>query len=104
MDNVEIEARPKFPTPAVIAQMGSEPDPSGTPDGLRMFKQEVPDLAVVVGNVALKTRVIHVGTWRDVNLGNTPDEIVTQHLAVALGPSDYDDSFIGRFPPSREEP
>ena len=25
-------------------------------------------------------------------------------LSIDLGPSDYDDGFIGRFPPSREEP
>jgi hypothetical protein len=84
--------------------VGSEPDPSGTPDGARMFKQEAPDLVVVVANVPLKTRVIHVGTWRDVNLANTPQEIVDQQLSVDLGTSDYDDGFIGRFPPSREEP
>jgi hypothetical protein len=85
-------------------RIGVEPDPSGTPDGQRMFKQEVPDLVVVVQNTPLKTRVIHVGTWRDVNLGHTPDEIVQQQLSVDLGPADYDDGFIGRFPPSREEP
>jgi hypothetical protein len=84
--------------------IGVEPDPSGTPDGARMFKQEVPDLVVVVADTPLITRVISVGTWRDVNLGHTPDEIVQQHLSVALGPSDYDDGFIGRFPPSRENP
>jgi hypothetical protein len=84
--------------------IGSEPDPSGTPDGARMFKQEVPDLVVVVAQQPLTTRVIHVGTWRDVNLGNTPQEIVEGNLSVDLGLSDYDDGFIGRFPPSREEP
>lgn len=84
--------------------IGSEPDPSGTPDGARMFKQEVPDLVVVVDTRALRTRVIHVGTWRDVNLPSTPQQIVDQQLSVALGPVDYDDGFIGRFPPSREEP
>jgi hypothetical protein len=50
------------------------------------------------------TPVIVVGTWRDVNLGNTPQEIVDQQLNVQLTPFDYDDGFIGRFPPSREEP
>lgn len=84
--------------------IGLEPDPSGTPDGARMFKQEVPDLVVVVGTRALRTRVIHVGTWRDVNLGHTPQEIIDGQLSIELGPSDYDDGFIGRFPPSREEP
>jgi hypothetical protein len=83
---------------------GGEADPAGTPDGARMFKQEVPDLVVVVGQTPLKTRVVHVGTWRDVNLGVTPQEILDGQLSVDLGPADYDDGFIGRFPPSREEP
>jgi hypothetical protein len=86
------------------AGIGSEPDPAGTPDGQRMFKQEVPDLVVVVAQQPLKTRVVHVGTWRDVNLENTPQEIIEGNLSVDLGLSDYDDGFIGRFPPSREEP
>lgn len=88
----------------VGAGAGAEPDPAGTPDGLRMFKQEVPDLVVVVAQQALKTRVVHVGTWRDVNLGVTPQEILDGSLAVDLGIADYDDGFTGRFPPSREEP
>lgn len=83
---------------------GSEPDPAGTPDGQRMFKQEVPDLAVVVGDVPITTRVMHVGTWRDVNLGLSPQQILEQSATVDLGASDYDDGFIGRFPPSREAP
>jgi hypothetical protein len=83
---------------------GGEEDPSGTPDGARMFKQEVPDLVVVVGADALRTRVFHVGTWRDVNLPNTPQEIVAGQLSTPLTPYDYDDGFIGRFPPSREAP
>jgi len=83
---------------------GGEPDPAGTPDGARMFKQEVPDLVVVVAREAIRTRVIHVGTWRDVNLGRTPQEIIDGQLSVDLGLADYDDGFIGRFPPSRENP
>jgi len=86
------------------AGAGSEPDPSGTPDGARMFKQEVPDLVVVVAQQPIITRVVHVGTWRDVNLGTTPQQIIAGSLSVDLSPSDYDDGFIGRFPPSREEP
>jgi len=88
----------------VGAGAGSEPDPSGTPDGARMFKQEVPDLVVVVAAQPIVTRVFSVGTWRDVNLGTTPQEIIDGALSVSLTPSDYDDGFIGRFPPSREEP
>lgn len=84
--------------------VGSEPDPSGTPDGARLFKQEAPDLVVVVGDVPLKTRVFVVGTWRDVNIGITPAEIIDTAAVVALTPFDYDDGFIGRYPPSREEP
>ena len=86
------------------ARVGSEPDPSGTPDGARMFKQEVPDLVVVVAAQPIVTRVVHVGTWRDVNLGVTPQQIISGSLSVELTPVDYDDGFIGRFPPSREEP
>ena len=86
------------------AGAGSEPDPAGTPDGQRMFKQEVPDLAVVVQSTPITTRIIHVGTWRDVNLGLSPQEILEQSATVDLGASDYDDGFIGRFPPSREAP
>lgn len=84
--------------------IGSEPDPAGTPDGARMFKQEVPDLVVVVADTPLRTRVIHVGSWRDVNLGVTPQQIVEQELSIELTPADYDDGFIGRFPASRAEP
>jgi hypothetical protein len=84
--------------------IGLEPDPAGTPDGARMFKQEVPDLVVVVARQPIVTRVVHVGTWRDVNLGSTPQQIIAGSLSVNLSPSDYDDGFIGRFPPSRAEP
>lgn len=88
----------------VGAGNGGEEDPAGTPDGQRMFKQEVPDLIVVVAATPVKTRVIHVGTWRDVNLGTTPQQIIEDSASVDLGLSDYDDGFTGRFPPSREEP
>ena len=94
-------------TDAVIYEgtgVGSEPDPDGTPDGLRMFKQEVPDLVVVVGDEPVKTRIFHVGTWRDINLEQTPQQIIDASSVVALGPLDYDDFFTGRYPPSREAP
>lgn len=84
--------------------VGHEPDPSGTPDGARMFKQEVPDLVLNVAQSPVTTRVFHVGTWRDVNFDATPQEIVEGELALELNPFDYDDGFIGRYPPSREEP
>ena len=64
--------------------VGSEPDPAGTPDGARMFKQEVPDLVVVVGAVPIRTRVVHVGTWRDVNLGQSPQEIIDAQTTVPV--------------------
>lgn len=83
---------------------GGEQDPTGTPDGERLFKQEAPDLVVVVEETPLKTRIYHVGTWRDVNLGLTPAEILATSTPVELGPADYDDGMIGRYPPSREEP
>jgi hypothetical protein len=85
-------------------QTGAEQDLPGMPDGKTMFKQEIPDLVVVVADIPLKTRVVEIGTWRDVNLPNTPDEIVQQHLQTNLGNSDYDDGMVGRFPPSREAP
>jgi hypothetical protein len=84
--------------------VGAEPDPAGTPDGQRLFKQEAPDLVVVVSDLPLKTRVFVVGTWRDINLGITPAEIIDTAAVVALTPFDYDDGFIGRYPPSREDP
>jgi len=84
--------------------VGTEPDPNGTPDGDRMFKQEAPDLVVVVGDAALVTRVFVVGTWRDVNLGMSPAEVIDASAPLDLNPFDYDDGFIGRYPPSREEP
>jgi hypothetical protein len=84
--------------------MGSQPDPNGTPDGERMFKQEVPDLVVVVGDEPIITRIYHVGTWRDVNIGSSPADIINDAAVVELNPFDYDDGFIGRYPPSREEP
>lgn len=84
--------------------VGSEPDPAGTPDGQTMFKQEVPDLVVVVGDDPLKTRVVHVGTWRDINIADTPSDILANSSVVEITPFDYDDGMIGRFPPSREDP
>lgn len=83
---------------------GSEPDPAGTPDGERLFKQEVPDLVVVVAEAPIVTRVFHVGTWRDVNLGRTPAEVIADGETLELTAFDYDDGFIGRYPPSRAEP
>lgn len=83
---------------------GGEQDLAGTPDGVRMFKQEAPDLVVVVEDTPLVTRIFHIGTWRDVNLGQTPEEIIAGSSQVELGPIDYDDGMIGRYPPSREQP
>lgn len=83
---------------------GSEPDPAGTPDGERLFKQEVPDLVVVVAGAPIVTRVFHVGTWRDVNLGRTPAQVIADGETLELTAFDYDDGFIGRYPPSRAEP
>ncbi len=83
---------------------GAETDPPGTPDGAQMFKQEAPDLVVVVAEDTIVTRVFHVGTWRDVNLGRTPAQIVDDATPLQLGVYDYDDGFIGRYPPSRADP
>ena len=69
-----------------------------------MSRRSATALVVVVAAQPIVTRVVHVGTWRDVNLGVTPQQIISGSLSVELTPVDYDDGFIGRFPPSREEP
>ncbi len=84
--------------------MGGEGNPAGVPRNDIMFKQEVPDLAVVVGDMPLITPVYVVGTWRDVNLPVRPAEILSGGATVSLTPYDYDEGFIGRYPPSRSDP
>ncbi len=84
--------------------IGAEPDPAGTPDGVTLFKQELPDLVVDVGTTPLTTPVVVVGTWRDVNLPTTLAEIVAADGAFDLNPWDYDAGFVGGAPPSYELP
>jgi hypothetical protein len=79
---------------------GPEPDPTGTPDGVRLFKQELPDLVVQVGTEPLVTPVYVVGTWRDVNLPTTLAEIVAMDGTFDLNPWDYDAGFVGAAAPS----
>lgn len=81
---------------------GTEPDPAGTPDGVRLFKQEMPDLVVEVGASPVVTPVVVVGTWRDVNLPTTLAEIVAMDGVFDLNPWDYDSGFVGVGPPSYE--
>ncbi|MBI5494318.1 MAG: hypothetical protein HY904_04775 [Deltaproteobacteria bacterium] len=83
---------------------GAEANPAGMPRADTLFKQEVPDLAVVVGDEPVITPVYVVGTWRDVNLPVRPAEILAGGSVVSLTPYDYDEGFIGRYPPSRSAP
>lgn len=84
--------------------MGGEGDVGNAPNANILFKQEVPDLAVVVDAQPLVTPVYVVGTWRDVNLPVRPAEILAGSSTVALTPYDYDEGFIGRYPPQRSVP
>lgn len=81
---------------------GLEPDPAGTPDGVRLFKQELPDLVVQVGTTPVVTPVVVVGSWRDVNLPTTLAEIVAADGTFDLNPWDYDSGLVGAAPPSYE--
>jgi hypothetical protein len=72
------------------------------PSASVMFKQEVPDLVVNVGTTPVTTPIWVVGTWRDVNLPNTPAEILANNLTIELAPFDYDDGTQGRLPPVRD--
>lgn len=67
-----------------------------------MFKQEVPDLVVSVGTTPHTTPIVVVGTWRDVNIPQTPAQIIAENLTLELGPFDYDDGMQGRAPPIRD--
>jgi hypothetical protein len=78
---------------------GLEPNPSGVPDGVRMFKQEMPDLFVNVGTEPVATPVMVVGTWRDVNLPETLAQIISNNMIFDLNPWDYDSGFVGAAPP-----
>jgi hypothetical protein len=77
-------------------------DPAGTPTATLMFKQESPDLVAVVKEEPIETKVYVVGTWRDVNIPGTPDDIVNGGQVVDLGDTDYDAGFIGGSPPTYE--
>lgn len=84
--------------------MGGESNPPWAPRAQTLFKQEVPDLAVVVGDQPLVTPVFVVGTWRDVNSAKRPAQIVTEQSVLDITPLDYDQGFIGRYPPTRSAP
>ncbi|MEW5852749.1 MAG: hypothetical protein AB2A00_28455 [Myxococcota bacterium] len=83
---------------------GGEDNPPGMPNPSTLFKQESPDLAVVVGDEPVRTPIYVVGTWRDINLPMRPADILNSQETVNLSPYDYDEGFIGRYPPSRSEP
>jgi hypothetical protein len=90
--------------------MGREPDPANTPNPQTLFKQEIPDLVVEVGTDPVTTPVYIVGTWRDVNLPETPSQLLSRCggsggggstcQPLDLNPYDYDDGFAGRTPPT----
>lgn len=82
------------------AGLVDQQDPANTPRADLMFKQESPDLVAQVKEEPLVTPVYVVGTWRDVNLPGTLEEIINGGQTVDLGDTDYDAGFIGRFPPS----
>jgi len=63
-----------------------------------IFKQEVPDLVVQVGTKALITPTYVIGTWRDINIETTPEELIEQGEIIDLNPYDYDNGHIGIVP------
>jgi hypothetical protein len=67
-----------------------------------MFKQEVPDLVVTVGTTPVTTPTYVVGSWRDVNIPQTPLEIIASGGSIDLAPFDYDDGTQGKFPLIRD--
>jgi hypothetical protein len=67
-----------------------------------MFKQEMPDIVVTVGTTPVTTPTYVVGTWRDVNLPETPSQIIMGGMVLNLAMYDYDNGTRGRFPPIRD--
>ncbi len=91
--------------------VGREADPEGTPRTDLLFKQELPNLVVNLldsGDCPAQTPVYVIGTWRDINLPMTPEEILASiepgDTPFDLIPYDYDDGMIGVAPPIRELP
>ncbi len=73
-----------------------------SPGPTTLFKQEVPDLVVMVGTEPLITPIHVVGTWRDVNIPTRPSEIISSGQNIELGMFDYDDGLVGRAPLVRD--
>ena len=86
----------------VFAGQRGDPTPPAPTDNI-MFKQEVPDLVVIVGEVPVKTPIFIVGTWRDINLPLTLAQIIENGQTINLTDFDYDDGLIGFFPPVRPD-
>ena len=80
------------------AGMADQKDPPNTPAVTLMFKQEAPDLVVRVGEEKLATPVYVVGTWRDVNIAGTPEDLAKSGTIVDLADTDYDAGMIGGLP------
>lgn len=90
---------------------GREDDPDNTPSASVLFKQEIPNLVVNLtssGECAVQTPVEIIGTWRDVNLPQTPAQLIatigTSDPKFNLNPYDYDDGMVGASAPAREAP
>lgn len=77
-------------------------DGNESPSNAVMFKQEVPDLVVTVGTEPVITPIVVVGTWRDINIPQTPEEIISSGSTLDLTPFDYDDGTQGRYPLLRD--
>ncbi|MBW2730867.1 MAG: hypothetical protein JRH20_00655 [Deltaproteobacteria bacterium] len=84
------------------AGLNDQQDPSNTPNAALMFKQEIPDFIAQVTTEPVVTPVYVIGTWRDVNIAGTPEDMLSGGVTVDLDDTDYDAGFIGSFPPSYE--
>lgn len=98
LDRVELEGGriENYSNARVSAEGTEEPSPSV------MFKQEAPDLVVTVGTTPVTTPTYIVGSWRDVNIPETPLEIIANGGSLDLAPYDYDDGTQGKFPLIRD--
>lgn len=82
---------------AQVSRTGRE-----TPGTSIMFKQEVPDIVVTVGTMPVTTPIYVIGTWRDVNIPQTPAEISMGTTTIELAMYDYDDGTRGKLPLMRD--
>lgn len=110
MKNLTSSADDAASSPAVDVIDPANPGPyagapvstDGTGDANTIYKQEAPDLVVMVGTEPVVTPIYIVGTWRDVNIPQTPSEIIRDAGSLDLSQFDYDDGLVGRAPLLRE--